>query len=167
MSSLLLFVKVFVYSQYSKISPRLMVKQSLSVSSLSWMQLLNIHNIKWERSTVISVSQTTIKMKKRTQKEIQDRLEAQGIYVIQTTRRDLREIGLIYVVKKKADLLCFGAWDWRDWFYKEFLAKYVECNRAEFSSIFARAWESNSATMLWITRLIAVFWGTAVVPILF
>ena len=36
-----------------------------------------------------------------TQKEIQDRLEAQGIYVTQTTlSRDLREIGLTKVKKK-------------------------------------------------------------------
>ena len=71
-----------------------------------------------------------------TQKEIQDRLEAQGIYVTQTTlSRDLREIGLTKV-KKKGLTHYVLAHETEEIDLIEFLAKHVESvARAEFSLV--------------------------------
>ena len=71
-----------------------------------------------------------------TQKEIQDRLEAQGIYVTQTTlSRDLREIGLTKV-KKKVLTYYVLAHETEEIDFIEFLAKHVESvARAEFSLV--------------------------------
>jgi len=68
-----------------------------------------------------------------TQKEIQDRLEAQGIYVTQTTlSRDLREIK----VKKKGLTYYVLAHETEEIDFIEFLAKHVESvARAEFSLV--------------------------------
>ena len=71
-----------------------------------------------------------------TQKEIQDRLEAQGIYVTQTTlSRDLREIGLTKVNKKGLTYYVL-AHETEEIDFIEFLAKHVESvARAEFSLV--------------------------------
>ena len=71
-----------------------------------------------------------------TQKEIQDRLEAQGIYVTQTTlSRDLREIGLTKD-KKKGLTYYVLAHETEEIDFIEFLAKHVESvARAEFSLV--------------------------------
>ena len=71
-----------------------------------------------------------------TQKEIQDRLEAQGIYVTQTTlSRDLREIGLTKV-KKKGLTYYVWAHETEEIDFIEFLAKHVESvARAECSLV--------------------------------
>ena len=71
-----------------------------------------------------------------TQKEIQDRLEAQGIYVTQTTlSRDLREIGLTKVNKKGLTYYVL-AHETEEIDFIEFLAKHVESGaRAEFSLV--------------------------------
>ena len=71
-----------------------------------------------------------------TQKEIQDRLEAQGIYVTQTTlSRDLREIGLTKV-KKKGLTYYVLSHETEEIDFIEFLAKHVESvARAEFSLV--------------------------------
>ena len=91
---------------------------------------------------------TMIKEKKlRTQKEIQDRLEAQGIYVTQTTlSRDLREIGLTKV-KKKGLIYYVLAHETEEIDLIEFLAKHVESvARAEFSLVLRT--ELGEATVL-------------------
>ena len=82
-----------------------------------------------------------------TQKEIQDRLEAQGIYVTQTTlSRDLREIGLTKV-KKKGLAYYVLAHETEEIDLIEFLAKHVESvARAEFSLVLRT--ELGEATVL-------------------
>lgn len=82
-----------------------------------------------------------------TQKEIQDRLEAQGIYVTQTTlSRDLREIGLTKV-KKKGLTYYVLAHETKEIDLIEFLAKHVESvARAEFSLVLRT--ELGEATVL-------------------
>ena len=82
-----------------------------------------------------------------TQKEIQDRLEAQGIYVTQTTlSRDLREIGLTKV-KKKGLTYYVSAHETEEIDLIEFLAKHVESvARAEFSLVLRT--ELGEATVL-------------------
>ena len=99
-----------------------------------------------------------------TQKEIQDRLEAQGIYVTQTTlSRDLREIGLTKV-KKKGLTYYVLAHETEEIDFIEFLAKHVE----SVARVFVRAWERQQCwPMSWIARWIAVFWEPLRVPILF
>ncbi len=82
-----------------------------------------------------------------TQKEIQDRLEAQGIYVTQTTlSRDLREIGLTKVNKKGLTYYVL-AHETEEIDLIEFLAKHVESvARAEFSLVLRT--ELGEATVL-------------------
>ncbi|KXT85145.1 arginine repressor [Streptococcus panodentis] len=72
-----------------------------------------------------------------TQKEIQDRLEAQGIYVTQTTlSRDLREIGLTKV-KKGGQTYYVLAHETEEIDLIEFLARHIQSvARAEFSLVF-------------------------------
>lgn len=81
---------------------------------------------------------TMIKEEKlSTQKEIQDRLEAQGIYVTQTTlSRDLREIGLTKV-KKQGQTYYVLAHETEELVLVEFLAQHIQgLSRAEFTLVF-------------------------------
>ena len=72
-----------------------------------------------------------------TQKEIQERLEKQGIFVTQTTlSRDLREIGLTKL-RKNNQIYYIVAQETEEMNLVEFLAKHIQSvARAEFSLVF-------------------------------